>query len=282
MNVDASNEVSAGDRFAFGDNWARFLSLLNQDRIDAARESLQMMLGIESLEGKTFVDAGSGSGLFSLAARLLGAKVTSFDFDPQSVACTNELKRRYFDGDTEWTITGGSVLDREFLLSLGTFDVVYSWGVLHHTGDMWVAIDSVQLLAKPTATLFISLYNDQGQQSSMWKLIKREYNRRGPSTRKALVAGTKSYFAVRSIPRRAYAIAKRTEPIKYKSERGMDMAVDWTDWVGGWPFEVARPGTVFERLHEAGWQLDRLKTVGPYHGCNEFVFSRTAHQTGIN
>lgn len=136
-------EVVMGERFEFGANWARFLSVLNEERIDAAQASLCRMLEVEDLKGKTFLDIGSGSGLFSLAARRLGACVHSFDYDPQSVGCTAELKRRYFPEDADWTVEEGSVLDTGYLQGLGQFDVVYSWGVLHHTGAMWQALENV-------------------------------------------------------------------------------------------------------------------------------------------
>jgi 2-polyprenyl-6-hydroxyphenyl methylase/3-demethylubiquinone-9 3-methyltransferase len=135
-NVAAQHEreVSAGRRFRFGRNWARFLKRLNLARIVEAEDNLKEFLGEGTLAGKTFLDIGSGSGLSSLAARLLGARVTSFDFDSHSVACTEELRRRYFPGDSSWTIQQGSVLDQQYLAGLGQFDIVYSWGVLHHTG----------------------------------------------------------------------------------------------------------------------------------------------------
>jgi len=68
-------EVAQGHRFEFGANWMRFLEVLNDERINEAKKSLQQMLEVENLNGKAFIDIGSGSGLFSLAARLLGAKV---------------------------------------------------------------------------------------------------------------------------------------------------------------------------------------------------------------
>src|SRR5213076_551237 len=142
VQASAKEDNSKELRFAFGRNWARFLRHLNEDRILAAETSLCSMLELKSLEGKAFLDIGSGSGLFSLAARRLGARVHSFDYDSQSVACTSELKRRYFADDADWTIEEGSALDADYLKSLGTFDVVYSWGVLHHTGQMWQALEN--------------------------------------------------------------------------------------------------------------------------------------------
>ena len=117
-------EVGRGERFKFGENWSRFLAVLDDERIGEAANSLKAMLETESLAGKSFLDIGSGSGLFSLAARRLGARVHSFDYDPQSVACALELRRRYFDGDADWTIEEGSALDADYVRSLGAFDVV--------------------------------------------------------------------------------------------------------------------------------------------------------------
>ncbi|MES4787376.1 MAG: class I SAM-dependent methyltransferase, partial [Nitrospiraceae bacterium] len=168
------------ERFAFGQNWQRFLSVLNEARIQEAEQSLKQMLEMETLHGKTFLDVGSGSGLFSLAAMRLGAeRVYSFDYDLQSVECTRELKRRFFADRAGWKIERGSVLDLDYLKTLGQWDIVYSWGVLHHTGHMWRALENVAGLVKPQGKLFISIYNDQGIQSALWKKVKLVYNRGG-------------------------------------------------------------------------------------------------------
>src|SRR6266566_9845590 len=110
-----SQEISAGTRFEFGKNWRDFLANLQQRQIDEAERSLISNLGLAALPGKRFLDVGSGSGLFSLAARRLGATVYSFDYDPQSVACAQFLKAKYFPNDRLWVISEGSALDKRFL-----------------------------------------------------------------------------------------------------------------------------------------------------------------------
>jgi 2-polyprenyl-6-hydroxyphenyl methylase/3-demethylubiquinone-9 3-methyltransferase len=263
-------------RFAFGKNWASFLHVLDEDRIREAERSLDTMVGREQIAGATFVDVGCGSGVFSLAAMRLGARrVHSFDFDPDSVGCTQELRRRYFPDSAAWTIERASVLDADYLQRLGRWDVVYSWGVLHHTGAMWRAIDLVTTLVASRGTLFIALYNDQGRRSRAWTLVKRAYNRNAIG-RTAVVSAFFPWYVARGVlvdalrgrdPRRRYR--------EYRRTRGMSAFHDWTDWLGGYPFEVAKPEDVFQFCFDRGFALVRLTTCGGGHGCNQFVFRRT-------
>src|SRR5437773_11611755 len=124
-------EILSGERFQFGENWKRFLGALTEQQIQAAEKSLKDMLGVKDLREKSFLDVGSGSGLLSLVARRLGARVHSFDYDPQSVACTIELRRLYVPADDNWVVEQGSALDADYLKSLGEFDVVYEIGRAH-------------------------------------------------------------------------------------------------------------------------------------------------------
>ena len=272
MSIQHAAEVASGERFEFGDNWARFLALLNNERIAAAERSLERMLG--PLGGKSFLDAGSGSGLFSLAARRLGAKVHSFDYDPKSVACTIELKRRYFPQDTDWTIEQASVLDEARLQRLGQFDVVYSWGVLHHTGAMWRALELVTPLVDEGGQLFLALYNDQGAVSRRWLWVKKTYNRLRPSLRFLIVVPSFVALYCRPLVKDFLTLRPFHTLRTYdQGGRGMSWHRDLVDWVGGYPFEVAKPEEVFDFYRDRGFVLSRLKTTNSL-GCNEFVFRR--------
>jgi 2-polyprenyl-6-hydroxyphenyl methylase/3-demethylubiquinone-9 3-methyltransferase len=264
------------ERFAFGANWLRFLSVVDESRLVEAEKSLVAMVGDpKEIAGRRFLDIGSGSGLFSLAAARLGAsRIHSFDYDAQSVACTQEVKRRFSPPAAQWKAERGDVLDRDYVAGLGRWDVVYSWGVLHHTGRMWEAIGNAADLVDNDGLLFIAIYNDQGPTTRFWTRVKRLYNS-GAIGRAAVTSFFVSYWALRGL---LADVVRFRNPLRryreYRSSRGMSLFHDWIDWLGGFPFEAAKPEAVFRFLQDRGFALRNLITCGGGLGCNEFLFRR--------
>ena len=266
------------DRFAFGENWRRFLHVVGEARIAAAQDSLRRAVGSEGLEGRSVLDVGCGSGLFSLAAVMAGAgSVRSFDFDRESVRCAQTLRQRY-SPEADWQIEPGSVLDRECVESLGRFDLVYAWRVLHHTGDMWKAMEQA---ARPVATgghIVISIYNDQGHRSQRWLKVKQIYN--------SLPRELRAPFVVAVIGPREMRLAVGSARLRfadyvrtwtdYEWARGMSRWHDLVDWCGGYPFEVAKPEQVFDFYAARGFILRGPVTRGAGLIRNEFVLERAA------
>jgi len=270
-----ASEIARGERFAFGRNWQKFLARLSPERIAEAERSLREMLAVDSLTGRTFLDIGSGSGLFSLAARRLGARVHSFDFDPDSVACTRRVKQQFFADDPEWTIEEGSVLDRRYLESLGSFDVVYAWGVLHHTGALREAMAHAALPVAARGQLFIAIYNYQRMWTPLHTAIKRTYVAMPTPGKWVLAGGSIGFHVARGLVKDLALLRNpASRYLHYDQSRGMSWWHDQLDWIGGYPFETATPEAVFDFYRERGFRLERMITCGGGPGCNQFVFRR--------
>tara|TARA_Y100001978_G_scaffold171107_1_gene160759 strand:- start:523 stop:1374 length:852 start_codon:yes stop_codon:yes gene_type:complete len=274
MNKSWEKEIKSGTRFDFGKNWKFFTAqALDEDRIKEAEQSLLRLLGCKTISGKNFLDIGCGSGIFSLAARNLGAKVYSLDYDQNSVECTQSLKERFFPGDSDWQVMNGSVLDTDFIKSLGLFDIVYSWGVLHHTGDLIKALEnSIIPASKEDSLIAISIYNDMGYRSKIWRKIKEAYCR-GGLIRLLVLTTYIPYAYIRGIIK---GIIIFKNPFGYiyrygKKNRGMSFHHDQIDWLGGYPYEVAKPEMIFNYYKDHGFKLINLMTT-IRKGCNQFCF----------
>lgn len=257
--------AAASDHFAFGENWRAFADKIGEERIASATTAMRDLLGPDALRGKTMLDIGCGSGLHALAALRLGAShVTAIDLDPVSVATAKALLGARAPGAPWETM----VADVFALDSLGQFDVVYSWGVLHHTGDVHRAIRCAAKRVASCGLFAIALYNDQGALSRYWLAVKGTYNSGFVGRWAVLLTHMPVLFGARYLWRFATG--------RLRLDRGMSIWHDAIDWLGGYPFEVMSRNTGCTFMRQCGFALRNLQSVGRKSGCNEFVFQRTA------
>lgn len=266
------------NHFSFGKNWSIFLKSLDEDKISEAKQSLSDFFGgSEKISGKTFVDVGSGSGLFSLSAYRLGAsRVLSVDIDDFSLECTKHLCKNE-GAPKNWIIQKGSALDDGFIRSLGEHDIVYSWGVLHHTGNMWKAIENTMSLVKSGGVFYIAIYNKNEKYilegtSTLWVKLKKIYNSHGSCMKKIMEAFYIAYYFSGLL---AHGINPVSYVKKYATLRGMDFFTDIKDWLGGYPYEFASVQEIDDFFSKRGFELKRVQEVRSL-GCNEFLFERKA------
>jgi len=260
--------------FSFGKNWRNFLKTIDEDRVRNAEWSLTEFLGLKDLPGESFLDIGCGSGIFSYAAFNLGAsKIVSFDVDIFSVECCKYLHKKAHN-PKNWEIYEGSILDNNFTSKLGKFDIVYAWGVLHHTGKMWEAIKNSARLVNKGGYYYVAIYNKvEGRRGSMfWLKIKKLYNSSPRIGRSVLETLYMLNYFVGNLIRLRNPI---TNIKNYKSKRGMNWRTDVTDWLGGYPYEFAKVEEIlkFLKANFPDFNLVNIKKTNGL-GSNWYLFRR--------
>ncbi|WP_173984943.1 bifunctional 2-polyprenyl-6-hydroxyphenol methylase/3-demethylubiquinol 3-O-methyltransferase UbiG [Magnetospirillum sp. SS-4] len=268
------------DRFAFGANWQRYLKgSFTPERAEIARRQLMAFLRLDSLAGRTFLDIGSGSGIHSLGAWQSGAaEVVSFDYDPQSVAATR-LLHAAAGSPANWRVMQGSILDEAFCDALGVFDVVYSWGVLHHTGDQWRAFDNAARRMAGGGRFYVALYASEihiDPSPEEWLDIKRRYNAAGRLGKLRLELWQLWATVLRRDIRNIAALPKLSRD--YRHSRGMAMMADIRDWLGGWPMEFSSTAEV---LDHAGAHGLAPAAVADGNVNTEFLLVRRSEAAGL-
>jgi 2-polyprenyl-3-methyl-5-hydroxy-6-metoxy-1,4-benzoquinol methylase len=259
------------DRFGFGANWLDYQTSVTDARLAAARADLEAWLGTRSLAGKRVLDIGSGSGVHSLCLHAMGAtELVSFDFDAESVEATARLHASA-GAPASWTVRRGSVLDAAFISSLGTFDLVYSWGVLHHTGQMRQAIAHACRCVNVGGQLFISIYA-KGPNYAADLALKQRYHAASLSGKRRMEF---EWITERYALRRAAGQVPDDWWTEGR-ERGMDSYCDLVDWLGGLPYEVATADELITQLRASGIETRRLRECPGDGGCHILVGARVS------
>jgi 2-polyprenyl-3-methyl-5-hydroxy-6-metoxy-1,4-benzoquinol methylase len=270
VSVDNLKNVEA--HFAFGKNWAAYAALIDEPQIEEATKGLLKLVPADEFKGRSFLDIGCGSGLHALAATKLGvSRIMAVDIDPDSVATSNAVLTSN-NVKTPWQTEIMSVFDLDPKRQ-GTFDIVYSWGVLHHTGNMWEALDKAASMVAPNGLLAIALYR-KTHMDLFWKLEKRVYAHAPKIVQNVIRA---AYIAAFQLGKIATGGSFREYVTNYKSTRGMDFYHDVHDWLGGYPYETTLAPEVETRLASLGFKAERVFarpiSVGIFgSGCDEYVY----------
>ena len=263
------------DQFRFGENWARFADQVDEDRIAEAQASMCRLLDRENLDGLTFLDIGSGSGIHSLAALRLGcARLLAVDVDADSVETTRRMLWR-FQPQGAWECRRLNVFDLDEA-RVGTFDVVYAWGVLHHTGAMREAICRALRCLAPGGLAVFALYR-KTRLCGLWEIEKRWYTG-APAWAQRLARGIYIALHWASLVIRGRSVFGYVRDYPRKS-RGMDYFRDVHDWLGGYPYESISQVELNSFMYARGFDEVRsfvrpggLGLLGS--GNNEYVFRR--------
>ena len=253
--------------FSFGKNWMDLNRHITQEEINKAKDDLVYWIGLENIQNKRILDLGSGSGIHSLGFLELGAgEIVSFDYDPNSVTATTEhwVKK---GNPANWKVMHGSILDKDFIQQLGHFDLVYSWGVLHHTGKMWEAINNALTLVKKGGLFYLTIYKDDNYSASI--RLKEKYNAASPAGKKAMVSSEILKIMLKRTLR-----FKNPFTWNQKLERGMNIYHDLIDWLGGLPYEAANEDEMLKWGINNNLQLKRILCKGNYGSCNYYLFQK--------
>jgi len=253
-------------RFNFGENWKEFSeNALDESKLRKSMNSLNALIGKDRIKGSCFLDIGCGSGLFSIAASLMGAKkVVAFDVSKESIGASL-INKKKFAPNNKISFSINSVFDAK-ISKLGKFDIVYSWGVLHHTGKMLKSIDISTSLVKKNGLFVIAIY-EKHWSSLLWKLIKKTYNISPKYIKKIMIM---LFYWVIAF---AKLVVTKKNPFADK-KRGMDFYYDVVDWMGGYPYEYASRQEIESYVEKKGFKLVRFVKSHVPTGCNEYVFSR--------
>lgn len=267
------------ETYNFGGNWQKYIRELSC----SSRDDLQLSLGISRfhlvrflspddegghsdddrpvLQNLSFIDIGCGSGIHSAAALFSHARhIISFDQQEGSVSSTAALRHQLMENDNSfsdrsWDVYLGDVLIQSDLPEV-LADVVYSWGALHHTRDLWTALENSCRLVKPPedggGLLLVALYaREMVRDPDYWIYIKQLYLAVDDLARGKMERDYGWWILREQVMQKGRNPFQMAEDARL--QRGMNFwtdVKDWLDWLGGYPIEFSEAAEVIRFVQQ--------------------------------
>ncbi len=147
------NAAPCGTRDASSVPVSEFSKELERQR-DEREPFIARFANFEQARGKKLLEVGVGAGTDHLRFARVGAICTGVDLTPSAIELTRSRLQ------SEGLNSNLQVSDAETLpFDDGTFDIVYSWGVIHHTPNTPKAATEIVRVLRPGGRFCVMIYN---------------------------------------------------------------------------------------------------------------------------
>ncbi|HVL31162.1 MAG TPA: class I SAM-dependent methyltransferase [Solirubrobacteraceae bacterium] len=210
---------AASIQSSFGSEWTQLE--YDTDRVwgqslELRREIALRELDCEAadLEGKLVLDAGCGAGLLSYLLWEMGARVVAADITTSVNAAQRYLRSRGADGVD---FVQADLLNPPF--RAGSFDIVFSGGVLHHNPDTRAALDAIAPLVAPGGQIYAWLYGPTpGLAHRVRTLVRKVVVPLPPTAQRSLMRVWTAQSIARQQLRRRTGRARPDDGVTYREK----------------------------------------------------------------
>jgi len=238
----------------YDDLWTRYTPAY-----DSCCEHVELFFSDAEIEGKRILDAGCGMGVFSVVFGKKGAaRVIGIDLSEEGVRRAQRAASHFNLSNVEFR--EGNILRLPY--PDGSFDIVWSWGTLHHTAEPLKALEELIRVLKNGGTLFVTLYRSTKLSflhEGIRKTLRLAHRRMWPLLAKLI--------ALALFP--ATLFLKRRK----KARAGENLSDLVLDWYFNPVRHYYRPGEIRQLLEQEGLIIEKfLPASGRFNSTSNFIF----------
>jgi ubiquinone/menaquinone biosynthesis C-methylase UbiE len=232
---------------------------------EASEKHWEIFYAAEEVQGKSILDAGCGTGIFSIIFANKGAdQVTGIDISEGSLHTAQSLKEKFGLKNAEF--------EKQDMLALPfpdrSFDIVWAWGTVHHTTDPFKAIDELIRVLKPSGSILLAIYK-RTRLTFIHEIIRKILVRTPRKTWKVLA----KILAIFLSP--VIFLLKKRE----KSRKGEKLEELIIDWYFVPIRHYYKPGEIKNYLEERGFSVEKfLPASGRFDSTSNFIFKARKHE----